>query len=92
MPVVEAMACGIPVVAFDNTALPEVIGHGGQIVPDGDVRALAATVAELIRTPNQWREWSMRAYQRSRAFSWSACAATHIQVYEEALARRGTRT
>ncbi len=92
MPVVEAMACGVPVVAFDNTALPEVIDHGGQLVPDGDVVALAATVGELLRTPNQWREWSMRAYQRSRAFSWGTSAATHIEVYEEALARRRTRT
>src|SRR5438445_777387 len=37
LPALEAMATGTPVIAFANTALPEVIGTGGTLVPDGDV-------------------------------------------------------
>src|SRR5947209_14635956 len=38
LPIVEAMACGTPVVAFDNTSIPEVAGDAGVLVPDGEDR------------------------------------------------------
>jgi L-malate glycosyltransferase len=48
VPVVEAMAAGVPVVAFDQGALPEVLGGAGVLVSDKDPYALAAAVAALL--------------------------------------------
>jgi glycosyltransferase involved in cell wall biosynthesis len=48
---VEAMACGLPVAAFDRGALPEVIGETGCFVSPGDVPALADAIIAAIRRP-----------------------------------------
>ena len=48
VPVVEAMAAGVPVVAFDQGALPEVLGGAGALVPDKDPYALAASISALL--------------------------------------------
>jgi L-malate glycosyltransferase len=49
VPVVEAMAAGVPVVAFDQGAVPEVLGGAGVLVSDKDPYALAAAIAGLLR-------------------------------------------
>jgi len=48
VPVVEAMSAGLPVVAFDRGAVPEVLGGSGALVPDKDPYALAAAIADLL--------------------------------------------
>ncbi len=48
VPVVEAMSSGLPVVAFDQGAVPEVLGGAGVLVPDKDPYALAASLADLL--------------------------------------------
>jgi glycosyltransferase involved in cell wall biosynthesis len=87
LPAVEGMACGTPVLAFDNSALREVVGDGGLMSPDGDVPALAEAVMGLVSNPDRWRAASAAAYRRSRSFSWETCATAHVQVFNEAFAR-----
>jgi glycosyltransferase involved in cell wall biosynthesis len=54
VPVVEAMAAGVPVVAFDQGAVPEVLGGAGVLVADKDPYALAAAIAAVLRdTPRR---------------------------------------
>ena len=54
VPVVEAMAAGLPVVAFDQGAVPEVLGGAGVLVSDKDPYAMAAAIAALLRdTPRR---------------------------------------
>ncbi len=48
VPVVEAMAVGVPVVAFDQGAVPEVLGDAGSLVSDKDPHALAASIGALL--------------------------------------------
>jgi glycosyltransferase involved in cell wall biosynthesis len=77
----EAMACGVPVVAFANTSLPEVVGQGGQLVADGDVVAMTAAVRSVIDDAGCASEWRERSVARARLFSWTECAARHAEVY-----------
>lgn len=91
LPAVEAMACATPVVAFDNTALREVIGDGGLLIPDGEMRALTEAIARLMSDPERWRAASVAAHSRARAFSWAACAAAHAEVFNEAWNRVAPR-
>lgn len=51
---IEAMACGVPVIGSDSGAIPEVIGDAGLIVPKGDPRALAQAI-DFLRSSDSWR-------------------------------------
>jgi glycosyltransferase involved in cell wall biosynthesis len=84
-PLVEAMACGTPVVCADAGSLPEVAGDAALIVPPHDHAALATAVAAVIADPAPWRE---RGRARAATFSWARCADQTMSVYREAAARR----
>lgn len=81
LPMVEAMACGTPVVAFSNSAITEVVGDGGVLVADGDVEAMATAVERLVSDPTAHDAAVNRGLARSRAFDWAASAAIHAEVY-----------
>ncbi|ATB31974.1 N-acetyl-alpha-D-glucosaminyl L-malate synthase BshA [Melittangium boletus] len=61
----EALSCGIPVVASDVGGIPEQIEHGvwGYLAPVGDVEAMARHVLSLVRDPERWRLFSRNARQ-----------------------------
>jgi glycosyltransferase involved in cell wall biosynthesis len=83
LPLVEAMASGLPVVTYDNSALPEVVGDAGIVVPDGDVGAMADAVADLLRSPARMRELSEAGRERARLFTWERAAAAYREIFLE---------
>jgi glycosyltransferase involved in cell wall biosynthesis len=87
-PVLEAMACGLPVVAADTTALPEVVGEGGICLPLDKPELWAAAIADLLRDQAHRREAVRRALAHAAEFSWEKAARRTAQVYDEAVARR----
>lgn len=84
--VLEAMACGVPVVAFSNSSVTEVVGPGGALVPDGDVAAMKAELRRLLDEPSYADEWRGRALEQARQFTWAASAAVHAEVYRSVAA------
>jgi N-acetyl-alpha-D-glucosaminyl L-malate synthase BshA len=62
----EALSCGVPVVASDIGGLPELVdpGETGYLARVGDVAAMAGHVLELVREPAHWRAFSRRARER----------------------------
>jgi glycosyltransferase involved in cell wall biosynthesis len=84
-PVVEAMACATPVIAFANSALPEVVGDGGVLVPDGDVGEMIQAVRALATDPAARSDAEARALQRSKTFSWSRTAEHYADIYRAVL-------
>jgi glycosyltransferase involved in cell wall biosynthesis len=83
LPAAEAMAAGTPVVAFDNSALSEVVGGGGVLVADGDVASMVANLQLLLDDPAAWREQSRLGRQRARAFDWQESARAHADVFHK---------
>ncbi|MGW6131526.1 glycosyltransferase family 4 protein [Cellulomonas sp. NPDC055163] len=83
LPVLEAMAHGLPVVTSAGTATAEVAGDAGILVDPLDARALA----EAIRTATADRHGELAARSRTRAgaFTWEACAAGTVDAYRAAL-------
>ena len=68
LPVLEAMACGRPVIASDAASLPEVVGDAGITVPPDDVDALSDAILTLWRDPGLRRALGERALHRARKF------------------------
>ena len=88
--VAEAMARGCPVVTTDAATLPEVAGGAADLVPVGDVDALAGALRRLAEDPLHRAERSAAGLARAASLTWEASAAAHARAYEAALAT-GTR-
>jgi glycosyltransferase involved in cell wall biosynthesis len=83
LPVLEAMACGTPVVAGRTGALEEVSGDAAVLVDPLDPDAIAAGLAEALDRSDELRE---RGLERARAFDWGEVARETVAVYREAAA------
>jgi glycosyltransferase involved in cell wall biosynthesis len=83
LPVLEAMACGAPVICANTASLPEVAGQAGRLLPPLDDRAWSAAIAEALAGPV--REGAdERSLEQARRFSWDACAEQLVRVYSAA--------
>jgi glycosyltransferase involved in cell wall biosynthesis len=87
MPVAEALARGVPVVASDLPALVETAGGGARHHPTGDVAAAAALLAQVLSCPGDTAERleSGRAWAATR--TWAEAARRYRRVLEESLVR-----
>ncbi|MFI5606340.1 glycosyltransferase family 4 protein [Amycolatopsis sp. NPDC051903] len=74
LPLLEAMASGVPVVHTDVPALIEVAGGAGVVVPRGDATALAAGLREVLASPARSAELIRLGRDRARDFTWRAAA------------------
>jgi glycosyltransferase involved in cell wall biosynthesis len=83
MPVLEAMACGTPVVTSNISALPEVAGDAGQLVDPYDAEAISQALAELLESQSRREELARRGLERARRFTWHQVAEQTLRVYEE---------
>ena len=81
-PALEAMACGTPVVAFDNSSIPEVVGGAGILVADGDTPAMAAAVERLIGDPAAREELAECGLERAAGFRWEKAIDAYGDVFE----------
>ena len=82
LPALEAMACGVPVVAADATSLPEVIGDTGWLFAPHDSRELLRCLEEASAGASQL---APAALARARQFTWEGSARQHVEAYEEAM-------
>jgi glycosyltransferase involved in cell wall biosynthesis len=87
LPVLEAMSRGCPVIASDATALSEVAGTAGRLVPPGDVRAWTAAIDEVLDDPGLRADLAARGLRRAAEFSWAATANAHVEAYAAAEVR-----
>lgn len=70
MPVLEAMACGTPVVAMNNTAFPEFAGGVASLLPDARVETLATGIWDVLRDPARRARMSQEGPLRAQAYDW----------------------
>jgi glycosyltransferase involved in cell wall biosynthesis len=89
VPVVEAMAVGLPVVAFDQGALPEVLGGAGTFVSSKDPYTLAETIAGLLADAPRQAELAQAARQQLVTLDLGSAAARFVGLLVD-LATRGT--
>ncbi|MDH3224474.1 MAG: glycosyltransferase family 4 protein, partial [Gemmatimonadota bacterium] len=90
LPVLEAMACGCPVVGSDRSAVPEVVGDAGFVVDPEDSVSFANAVLHVTSDSDAWRKSAAAGLARSARFTWTRTASMTWDVYRAAADRRGT--
>jgi glycosyltransferase involved in cell wall biosynthesis len=81
LPVLEAMACGTPVVCSNSSSLPEVADDAALLVDPLDVDALTGALERLLRDPALAADLRARGLAQAARFSWARAAAETIAIY-----------
>ncbi|HEY6121390.1 MAG TPA: glycosyltransferase, partial [Pyrinomonadaceae bacterium] len=82
-PPLEAMQCGVPVIAGNRTSLPEVVGDAGLLVDPFDIKALAEAIGDLIGNSDFRDKLRAKGLARARKFDWQETARRTLDVYKE---------
>jgi glycosyltransferase involved in cell wall biosynthesis len=83
LPVLEAMACGAPVVGSNASAIPEAVGPAGLVADARDPEAFAHALAKVLGDAALRAELRDKGLARVREFTWSRCAEGTLAVYRE---------
>lgn len=86
LPVLEAMACGVPVITSASSALVELAGDAAITVPPGSQEALELALMRVLGDEALRAQMRAKGLIRASAFSWDRTASNTIAVYERALA------
>jgi len=87
--IIEAFACGVPVIGSDSGEIPRVIGDAGVVLPESDVGMWSRVLSALLDDPERRAAMARRGLERVRMYSVSALAASYREFYRSlALARR----
>ncbi len=84
MPILEAMACGCPVITANVSACSEVAGDAAMTVDPHDVTALANAMERLLN-PTMHQQFSQKGLKRVQGFTWAHSAAQHAQAFKLAV-------
>ena len=83
LPLLEAMACGTPVITSNVSAMPEVVGDDGLLVDPNSPESIAAAIIELYNDPILQTKLIERGLARVKLFTWQNTAARIAKIYEE---------
>ena len=81
LPVLEAMACGCPVIASNTSSLPEVVGDAGILVDPLDVSALGRTMERVLNDINLLKSLRVAGLAQAQKFSWDTTAKATVNLY-----------
>ena len=83
LPVLEAMACGVPVAASNRASLPEAVGDAGLLFDPASTDAIASAIARLVDDRVLHADLVRRGLARAQMFSWTKTAEGTLAVLAE---------
>jgi len=86
LPVLEAMACGTPVVCSNTSSLPEIVGDTAITFDPVDTEGIAQALTHALVDPERAKEMGEKALQRARQFDWERTAQLAYQCYQDVIA------
>jgi glycosyltransferase involved in cell wall biosynthesis len=86
MPVLEAMACGSPVITSNTSSLPEVAGDAAILVSPGDSAAIERALERVLLDDRLRRDLAAKGIARAMTFSWDKTTVEHVELYRKVLA------
>ena len=88
LPVLEAMACGVPVVTTTGGSLPEVVGTAGYLLPPDDTRNFGAAIITIVVEPQVHDDLRARGLAQAQTFSWEKTARETAAAYGAAVEQK----
>jgi len=93
LPMVEAMACGVPTIVSNRSCLPEVSGGVLEYFDPGSIAGIAASMEQILESEETRRSLSEKGKRRASGFSWRRCATETLEILKRhAAPRNGART
>jgi glycosyltransferase involved in cell wall biosynthesis len=86
MPILEAMACGCPVITSSESACPEVAGDSALFVNPRSIDDITTSMKRLIEDDSLRQSLRQKGLARSQQFTWHKSAEEHLKVFEKVLA------
>lgn len=83
LPILEAMACGTPVVTSNTSSMPEVAGDAAVLIDPVDIENLSFTMGQLLENNAKRNEMILKGFERASVFSWEKCARETLDVYRK---------
>ena len=85
LPVLEAMACGTPVITSNTTSLPEVVGDAAVLINPRDHGEIARGLEQVLADEALRGALSAKGLRRSKTFAWEKAAQQTVQLYAKVL-------
>jgi glycosyltransferase involved in cell wall biosynthesis len=91
LPVLEAISCGTPTVAYRNSSIPEVLGDAGVLIDEGRPDHLLVAIRAVLEDDAFARELAAKGLEQARKFRWEDTARKTLDVYRQVFSRKGLR-
>ena len=88
LPILEAMACGCPVITSTDTGCSEVAGNAALLVDPRSVEDLSSAMRRIVGDGKLRRELRQKGFARAAEFSWKTAARLHLETFRKALGAR----
>jgi glycosyltransferase involved in cell wall biosynthesis len=86
---IEAMACGVPVLASRSGEIPHVVENAGILLEEADVEAWTSALRQVVTSPALRRDLADRGLRRSRSeYAWPVVARRHLEFFDDLVDRR----
>ena len=83
LPPVEAMGCGLPVIASDSSSLKEVVGNAGILIPPDDFKEISKQISYILKNEKITKELEEKSLKQAKKFSWEKTARKTLNIYNE---------
>ena len=83
IPILEGMACGVPVITSNTASMPEIAGDAAHIVDPYKPEDITAAITKIIENKDYAAELGNKGIERAKKFSWNIMARDYLNMYKE---------
>jgi len=83
LPVLEAMACGVPIITSNVSSMPELVGASGRFINTKNSNEVVNEIIQIFKDESLKEDLHKKGLNRAKEFTWEKCAKEHLKIYAE---------